>query len=103
MNKHQKGQQFQPFDALKGFKEALKKQEQQKIEKPILSEDQENKINEMLLNLKIQDKIELRYYDNNQILTLCGVVQSIHIESKYLIINQQKITFSQLLSIKKAT
>ena len=105
MNKHQKGQQFQPFDALKGFKEALKKQEQQKIEKPILSEDQENKINEMLLNLKIQDKIELRYYDNNQILNILNILQTEYSNkmSNYYLVMKNLIYSIMILSSRQVS
>ncbi len=103
MNSKQKGQQFQPFDALKGFKQALAEQEKNLVEeKPILSEDQERQINDILSQLKINDEIVITIYQNKQILPLQGKIQSIQKQKKWLIIQNQKISFSQLLNIKKS-
>lgn len=103
MNSKQKGQQFQPFDALKEFKQALAEQEKNLVEeKPILSEDQERQINDILSQLKINDEIVITIYQNKQILPLQGKIQSIQKQKKWLIIQNQKISFSQLLNIKKS-
>lgn len=103
MNSKQKGQQFQPFDALKGFKQALAEQEKNLIEeKPILSEDQEKQINDILSQLKINDEIVITIYQNKQILSLQGKIQSIQKQKKWLMMQNQKISFSQLLNIKKS-
>lgn len=103
MNSKQKGQQFQPFDALKGFKKALAEQEKNLVEeKPILSEDQERQINDILSQLKINDEIVITIYQNKQILPLQGKIQSIQKQKKWLLIQNQKISFSQLLNIKKS-
>ena len=103
MNSKQKGQQFQPFDALKGLKQALTEQEKNLVEeKPILSEDQERQINDILSQLKINDEIVITIYQNKQILPLQGKIQFIQKQKKWLIIQNQKISFSQLLNIKKS-
>ena len=102
MNSKQKGQQFQPFDALKGFKQALAEQEKNLVEeKPILSEDQERQINDILSQLKINDEIVITIYQNKQILPLQGKIQSIQKQKIWVIIPNQKISFSEVLNIKK--
>ena len=103
MTRAGRAKQFLPFDALKGFKQALTEQEKNLVEeKPILSEDQERQINDILSQLKINDEIVITIDQNKQILPLQGKIQSIQKQKKWLIIQNQKISFSQLLNIKKS-
>lgn len=98
---HKKGKQYHPFDALKGFKEELKKQEIIRQEKPILSIDQQEEINQTLTSLQLNDLVQVCFFNQNQIKHLKGSITKLNYDSKYLIVCEQKIQFNQLIKIKK--
>ncbi len=98
---HKKGKQYQPFDALKGFKEELKKQEIIKQDKPILSIDQQEEINQILTSLQLNDFISICFFYQNQIKYLQGIISKLNYDLRYLIVCEQKIQFNQLIKIKK--
>ena len=99
MKNYQKGKQFQPFEALKGFKEEIKKQELEITDKPTLSVDQEEDINSLLLQLNINDLIYLLYYNQNHFIEIKGKVNKINAQYHYLIVNNLKIYFEQIIQM----
>ncbi len=102
--KNKKGKQFRPFDALKGFRQALHEQELEKVEKPLLSIEQEQRINATLQRLKEQDVVNIQYYDQNQIITMKNEkIDKINFYEYYLMIHQRKIYFNQLLDIQQCS
>jgi len=79
-------------------REMLKKQE--KIDKPVLSEDQieflNNKIFEVYTN---HIKIKLTIFKDNKIINLIGYINKIDINKKYIIFNKSIIFFNQIINV----
>lgn len=98
----QRAKIFMPFDALKGFKDALKEKEKVKVDKKILSEDQVSVLNEDLYKIKKGDLIEVIYYDNinHNYLKMIGVLTEKNETFKYIVIIKSKILFDDLISVK---
>ena len=94
-----RGKQFLPFDALKGFQEALKEKEKIYIEKMELLDDEIELINRQLLKLKIGMMVKIKYYDNGNYLEIQGMVSKIDQENQYLVIVKTKIKFNDILFI----
>lgn len=73
-----------------------------KIDKPILSIDQLNYLNNMLLEKYYdQDKVKIIYFKNNEIKEIKGIITNINESMKTVIINNHlKLHISQILQIK---
>lgn len=93
---------FLPFDALKGFREALAKKEKVKVEKRILSEYQKEEINRILIKLKKGCLVNLEYYseEDKEYLSLEGVLTRIDKTSKTITIVKKEILMENIHQIK---
>lgn len=102
MNKANRAAQFAPFDALRGLREALTEKEQKlaKVAKKELTDEQITELSAKLLKLKRGARVAIVYYHSGYYLTLKGRVQANNIPLKHLIINDQKIPYQDLLSLK---
>ena len=93
--------QFQPFDALKGFKEALKEVERIHEEKKTLSEDSFKELDNTLKSLKRGDIITIEYYYDLTYLELTGTIRKIDSLNRKLYLSQSIISFDDIVAIKK--
>lgn len=91
---------FAPFDALKGFKEALREKEKVVVKKRIISQEEKDKIGEILKNIKKNQMVEVIYFDNDEYLKIKGVVSKIDYVYLELMIVQTKIKFDDIYKIK---
>ena len=96
-----RAKQFLPFAALKGFEEALRKKEQQleSIPKYSLSDDRIEDITNKLNNINHNSIINIKYFNNNKYINIKGYITKIDNIYKYLIINNKKINFNDILKI----
>ena len=100
-NNIDRAKQFLPFAALKGYEEALRKKEEELeyIDRYELSidrlEDITNKLNNINNNI-----VDITYFNNNKYINIIGYVTKIDNIYKYIIINKNKIYFSNILDIK---
>lgn len=95
-----RAKQFMPFDALKGFREAIKYKER-KVENRIdIDEDKVNNINRILLKLKIGLRIELTYYEEYRYITKTIDIKKLSFHSGKIIINNNIINLDDLRDIK---
>ena len=62
VNKSDRARQFMPFDALKGYKEAIKEKQKVIVEKKELSEDDAIVLSRKLNEIKKGDMIKVIYY-----------------------------------------
>lgn len=95
-----RAKQFMPFDALKGFKEALNEKEIEVEKKVELSEDKQEKINEILSTLKPNDTVEAIYYENGKYRTIQVKIQKISFSNKKMILNDKVIYFNDIRDIR---
>lgn len=85
--------QFMPFDSLKGFYELLKE-----VEKDNFSTLEEI-VNKKIENIKINDKVNISYYYNDEYIETYGIVKKIDYVNKYIILLNSKINFKDIINI----
>jgi len=93
---------FLPFDALKGFREALKEQEKIKVKKISLSKEVQDEINNTLSIIRKGMMVEIKYYsfeDEDYLLTK-GIVTKIDYTYKTITIVKNEIDCNNIYSIK---
>ena len=95
-----RARQFMPFDALKGYKEAIKEKEKIKVDKIELSEDAIEELNKKLSLLKNGMMVKIIYFKDNEYLLIEGLVSKIDIYERYLTIVKTKIFFDDLKDIQ---
>ena len=92
MTRASRAKQFLPFDALSGFKEALKEKEIKKEAKIELSEDSLQELENKLNELEKGSIIKLKYYKNNRYIETIGTVAKIdYMRKKIILIHGDEI------------
>ncbi len=84
MSMSNRAKQFAPFDALKGFQEALRKKEKMPVPKKELAEEKAEEINEKLKQLTTGKLITVVYYNDGEYIQLTGTVVKIEKNKRYL-------------------
>ena len=102
MTNRERAKIFAPFDALKGFKEALKNEEVIKVSKITLSEDQEMMLDNTLKNLVKGMMIEVTHYAPNEeyYLKSIGVFTKLDDVNRCIFIVKNKILIDNVFDIK---
>ena len=77
MNKVARAKQFLPFDALKGFQEALREKEIEYEEKRELSEEVLIELNNKFNQIEKESYVEIKYYKNGRYNKIKGIVTKI--------------------------
>lgn len=91
---------FMPFDALKGFKEALKEKEKIVVDRIELSEEEKDKLIYKLDNLKKGMLVKLVYYNLQEYIEIKGIVATINTQTKIVTIVDKKIRVEDILSLE---
>lgn len=84
MSMPNRAKQFVPFDALKGFQEALRKKEKMPVPRKELAEEKAEELNEKLKKLTTGKMITVVYYNDGEYIQLTGIVVKIEKNKKYL-------------------
>lgn len=97
-----RARQFLPFDALKGLNEALRSKEIEYEDRKDLSEEEEEKISNILLSLESGSNIRVKYYYKRQYILLKGIIKKIDpIKKQILFIDENIIQFNDIIEIEK--
>lgn len=97
-----RARQFLPFDALKGLNEALRSKEIEYEDIKDLSEEEEEKISNILLSLESGNNIRVKYYYKRQYILLKGIIKKIDpIKKQILFIDENIIQFNDIIEIEK--
>lgn len=99
-NRVNRASQFMPFDALSGFREALRQVERKVELKKELSIDQEENLNRQIKLIEIGSLIEVVFYSKNEYLKIIGEVKKIDFINKWLIVSNVKIPITEVVSVK---
>lgn len=94
---------WQPFNSVINTNKIVTVLEKERnyIIKPSLSEEQLIELNNKVLDAFYSKiKIKIKYYFNGVIYEKKGTITSINNNSKFIVINKEKINFSQILDIK---
>lgn len=100
ISKRDRAMQFMAFDALKGLKEAYSEKEEEIEERKELSDEILSEIQESLNNLEINDNVIVRSYQKNKYVNLQGKLKKIDLIKKIIIIDETKIKFKDITSIR---
>ena len=99
MSMSNRAKQFAPFDALKGFQEALRKKEKMPVPKKELAEEKAEEINEKLKQLTTWKLITVVYYNDGEYIQLTGTVVKIEKNKRYLQMAETIIPFDDISDI----
>lgn len=100
ISRDDRARQFLPFDALKGFSDAIREKEVEYVEKKELSDEQIEEICNKINELEKDDKVEIKYYKNKQYKEITGNIQEINYSKKKIILYENiNINFSDIYII----
>ncbi len=90
-----------PFKSLNGQYEMIEemKKERNKIQKPILSEDEEDEINMFLINVRKGEKTKVTFYMNHELLTKEAIFNKIEKDNERIYFYGFSIPLNCLLKI----
>ena len=94
-----RAKQFLPFEALKGFKEAIRMIENKGDAKKELSEDNKNDINSILKKLDKGNKVKVKYYYLTEYIEVISNFLKIDEINKILYLKDTKINIEDIISI----
>ena len=100
MPNNDRAKQFMPFDALKGFKEEIKKRNKVVVKKKVLSEDDLAELERKIKLIEVGHIVTLIYFDEQDYIKVSGVVSKIDFESKMIKIVKTKIDISKIIDIE---
>lgn len=103
MNRADRAKQFMPFDALKGFREALSEKEKIIVLKRELSEEQQEELDQKLRQIQKKDIITVEYFCQGEYLQITGMVSSIEETSRILRVVNTKIEFEDISDLLRDT
>lgn len=97
----ERAKQFMPFDALKGFREALKEKEKVIVSKIELSDYAKEILDERMRQVRKRDVITVVYYNKGQYQKITGMVSSIDVSSRIIKIVNKKIAFVDIYDLQR--
>lgn len=92
-----------PYKSLVEQEKYLKKlhEDNQKVERPLLSEDEAQEINEILVNYQ-GEELEITYWRSERINTIVSVIKKIDPNNKKIVLPERRaIYFNELVSLIK--
>lgn len=94
-----------PFKSLVGQEKYIEelKEKKKKVEKPILSDDQKEEINEVLVSLLRNDLVEITYFSNGRIISKEDIFVKCDLNIKRIYFKEISFDINNLLKIKKVT
>lgn len=95
----ERAKQFAPFDALRGFRDALREKERIVVPKPELSEEMKEELDRNFSQVKLKDIITVVYFQKDECLKVTGMVSRISITSRTLQIVNTKINLDDICEI----
>lgn len=100
MSRTDRAKQFTPFDALKGFREAILEKEKIVIPKKELSEDLKEELDRTLSMIRIEDILTVTFYNGEQYEKVTGRISKISRTYRSLVINDIKIKFDDIYELQ---
>ena len=99
-NELDRAKQFLPFDALKGFREAIRTMEEIHESKKDLSIDELNDLDNKIKSIKKNDLIKVKYYYQDEYIETIDTLKKVDNIFKRLILNNNKISFDDIMDIE---
>ena len=99
-NRDFRAKQFLPFDALKGFYDAIGYENIIKRDKKTLSEDMLMNLDKKINNLKKGDDVLIKYYSNFDYIETSGIIKKIDKVYKRIYLLNSVIDIEDVIDIK---
>lgn len=90
---------FMPFDALKGFKEALETKRHVTVPKITLSEDKKEELDLLMQSVQPGTMLTVVYYHENEYIKKTGMVAKINPQMGWIQIVKDKIRFDDIVEL----
>ena len=100
MDRGSRAKQFMPFDALKGFREAVAEKEWIMVPKRDLSEEMKDELDWKLRQIQKEDIITVEYFQNREYVQITGKVRQIDDAGRTLEIADARIAFADISDLK---
>ena len=100
MDRENRAKQFMPFDALKGFREAVAEKEREITEKRELSEERKAELDLRLHAIQKGDRITAEYFRDGAYVTQTGYVTKIDKMCRVLNLEEQEVPFDALSDLR---
>lgn len=100
MDRADRAKQFMPFDALKGFREALKEREKITVSRVELSDEYKEELSRRMQQIRKNDIITVVYFHKNEYIKVTGMVSRFDVTSRILKIVNTKIHFDDIYDIR---
>ena len=91
---------FMPFDALQGLKEEIRKREELKVNKKVLSYEQDMELDNIIRKLKKDDLIKIRYYSGLNYIETIDRIKKIDIVYNNIVLLNTIISFDDIIDIE---
>ena len=99
MDRANRAKQFMPFDALKGFREALAEKERVLVNRKEFSEEQKEELNRKLCQLQKMDMVTVEFFRNGQYVNLTGILTKIDMHRRSILIGDTEIFFDDIADL----
>ncbi|WP_394526963.1 YolD-like family protein [Lacrimispora sp. JR3] len=100
MDRKSRAKQFMPFDALKGFQEALEERGRIMVPKRDLAEDKTEELDWKLRQLGKEDMVTVEYFQDREYVRMTGRVTRIDNTSRTLEIANRRIPYNDISDLK---
>ena len=100
LNSPNRATQFQAFDALSGYRDALKEVEKLVESGQTFNIKDNDIIDKKIKKLVIGKHILVKYYYNGECLNTCGLVSKIDKPKDYLLLEHTIISFADIMDIE---
>lgn len=99
MDRSSRAKQFMPFDALKGFREAVAEKERIIAPKRDLPEENEEELDWKLRQIQKDNIITVKYFYDREYVQITGAVTRIDDASRTLDIANTRIAFTEIFDL----
>lgn len=99
MSRENRAKQFMPFSALKGYEDALRREEKVWVPQSEVLDDYGEELDRKLQQIQSGDIITVTYYRNHGYQTLTGEVEKLNKDGRFLLIDEIKIFFDRIYRI----
>lgn len=100
MERADRAKQFMPFDALKGFREALAQKERIIVPRRELSEEQKDELNRKFWQIRKRDIITVEFFQKGEYIKVTGMVSRIDETSRVLKVVNTSIPFDDISDLR---
>ena len=95
-----RAQQFMPFDALTGFREALEAKEKIVVPRMELSEEYKEELDEKMRGITKRSMVSIVHFVKGEYIKTTGLVSKIDINDRMIQIVNEKIMFDDIYDIE---